>query len=179
MSVIEERYSTLSCDQPLNKHVLVIGGLGFLGKHLAEFLTHQGAKVRIMDIHKKKDDPKLNELGIEYYSGSICNIQDLKKAMNGVDTVFHTASLTDPLREYNEFQMINIKGTTNVISACLECGVTQLIYTSSSAVVDDGSDLRGVDESVRYPKKYLDHYGKTKAEAERIVLAANGKLNCK
>jgi sterol-4alpha-carboxylate 3-dehydrogenase (decarboxylating) len=127
---------------------------------------------------KKEILRKFKELGIEFVSGTICSLQDLKNAMNGINTVFHTASLTDPLKESHEFHTINIKGTANVIAACLDCGVDQLIYTSSSAVVDDGSHLRGVEESVGYPRKYLDLYGQTKAEAERIVLAANGRMNC-
>ena len=52
--------------------------------------------------------------------------------------------------------------------------IQRLVYTSSPSVVFDGRDMEGVDESVPYPQHYEAHYPRTKAEAERRVLAANG-----
>lgn len=69
----------------------------------------------------------------------------------------------------------NVEGTRNLIKACRAHGVTQLIYLSSSCVVDAGNDIQnGDEESLPYPRHHLDHYSTTKAEAERLVLMANG-----
>jgi sterol-4alpha-carboxylate 3-dehydrogenase (decarboxylating) len=184
----------------LDKTVLVIGGLGFLGSHIAEFMVNRGARVRVMDVvvprsphprpgfhhhHHHRGVPtstsfawkKLSHLGCDFFGGTVTNLQDLRLAMQGVDVVFHTASLTDPLRSRAELYAVNVKGTQNVITACLEAGVSELIYTSSTAVVDDGTDLNGIDETRKYPKVHLDYYGKTKAEAEQLVLQSNGKVS--
>ena len=61
-----------------------------------------------------------------------------------------------------------------MIAACQSEGVPKLIYTSSPSVVFAGHDEAGIDESAPYPTRYLTHYPKTKAIAERSVLAANG-----
>jgi sterol-4alpha-carboxylate 3-dehydrogenase (decarboxylating) len=76
---------------------------------------------------------------------------------------------------------VNVAGTRFVIEACLSCGVTQLVYTSTASVVIDGSNIQNGDEaSLPYPsnaRKYLDQYSASKAQAERLVIAANGILN--
>jgi hypothetical protein len=72
---------------------------------------------------------------------------------------------------------VNVKGTENLIQACRLNNVTQLVYTSTSSVVNDGSDIQNGDENLPYPKSHLDYYSATKAEAERIVIAANGLPN--
>ncbi len=61
-----------------------------------------------------------------------------------------------------------------MLDACRLHGVQKLVYTSSPSVVFDGTDMEGVDESVPYPQHYEAFYPQTKAEAERLVLQANG-----
>ena len=69
---------------------------------------------------------------------------------------------------------MNVGGTEAVIAGCRAHGVPRLVFTSSPSVVFGGHDLCGVDESVPYPRRYDSPYARTKAEAERAVLAANG-----
>ncbi|MBY0231624.1 MAG: NAD-dependent epimerase/dehydratase family protein, partial [Gemmataceae bacterium] len=59
--------------------------------------------------------------------------------------------------------------------ACRAAGVRRFVHTSSPSVVFDGTDMEGVDESVPYPRHHEAHYPRTKAAAERMVLAANGR----
>jgi len=68
-----------------------------------------------------------------------------------------------------------VDGTKAVISAAQSLGIRKLVYTSSAAVVYDGSNLVDVDERVPYPKKALDPYTESKAKAEEMVLNANGE----
>ncbi|MCF8131246.1 MAG: NAD-dependent epimerase/dehydratase family protein, partial [Deltaproteobacteria bacterium] len=63
--------------------------------------------------------------------------------------------------------------TENVIEACLQTGVSKLIYTSSPSVVFGGGSMEGVNEAVPYPSVYLASYPRTKAMAEHKVLSAN------
>ncbi|XP_021906933.1 3beta-hydroxysteroid-dehydrogenase/decarboxylase isoform X2 [Carica papaya] len=78
--------------------------------------------------------------------------------------------------------MIIVQGAKNVIHACRECKVKQLIYNSSADVVFDGSqDINGGDETLRYPWKFQDLLTDLKAQAEALVLFANdidGLLTC-
>lgn len=64
-----------------------------------------------------------------------------------------------------------------MITACLHAGVQRLVYTSTASVVFDGSDVQNGDESMPIPRRHLDAYARTKAMAERLVLAANGVTN--
>ena len=75
------------------------------------------------------------------------------------------------------YEATNVRGTENVIAACREHDVNRLVFTSSPSVISSptGEDHAGVDESLPYPNSYLAHYPRTKAAAERIVLATNGE----
>jgi nucleoside-diphosphate-sugar epimerase len=61
----------------------------------------------------------------------------------------------------------------NLISACRKQSVRRLVFTSSPSVTFDGSPQEGVDESVPYPRRWLCHYQRTKAQAEQAVLEAS------
>ena len=68
---------------------------------------------------------------------------------------------------------VNVEGTRRVIEAARAEWVQKLVFTSSASVVFDGRDQAGVDESTPYPEIPFDDYNASKAEAERLVLAAN------
>jgi len=92
-----------------------------------------------------------------------------------IDCVFHCAALTDAWAPPSLYEAINVTGTTNMIRACQEHGVTRLVFTSSSSVVLDGSDCQNGDESMKYVTKPLNAYSASKQRAEQAVLAANGE----
>lgn len=152
---------------------LVIGGSGFLGHNLAQGLLQRGCRVRILDYTPPKTiDPK-----VDFFQGDIRNLQDIIKACQGVDVVFHAASviITDGFIRHQAKKHlfdINVLGTQNVIQACLICDVKKLIYTSSNNVVFDKAIENG-DERLPYAKKFIDYYTKTKVIAEKTVLSAN------
>jgi len=96
-----------------------------------------------------------------------------------MDYVFHVASFglsgktqLDPVLTHE----INVKGTENIIKACQEHGVENLIYTSSYNVVMTGQHINGGTESLPYVEedKVVDYYTLTKMRADKLVLAANG-----
>ncbi|XP_047092917.1 3beta-hydroxysteroid-dehydrogenase/decarboxylase-like [Lolium rigidum] len=163
----------------------VTGGRGFMARHLVVVLLRSGGwRVRIIDLGPEailepaeKDGllgAALRDGRAVYVSADICELSELTEALEGVDTVFHTAA-PDP--NNNDFQLhykVNVEGTRNVIQACHTCKVTKLIYTSSSGVVFDGVHGQvGVDESTPYPDTFADAYTQTKAEAEKLVMRAN------
>ncbi len=151
---------------------LVTGGGGFLGGAIVRALLNRGDQVRSFS---RGDYPSLRALGVELFRGDLAEEAGLRRAVQGCEVVFHAAAKTGiwgPLREY--FQT-NVEGTRNVLAACRSQGVPRLVYTSSPSVIFDGRDMAGVNESVPYPRRYLAHYPRTKAEAEKRVLAANSE----
>ena len=151
--------------------VLITGAGGFLGRAIAERLVARGDTVRGFS---RGDYPELRELGIETCRGDLTDAAAVSRACEGRDVVLHVAARAGIGGRYRDYHNTNVVGTDNVIAACRANGVSRLVYTSSPSVVFDGSDMQGVDESVAYPSDYHAHYPRTKALAERAVLAANG-----
>ncbi len=150
---------------------LVTGGGGFLGSAICRMLRERGDEVRSLS---RGDYPALEELGVEQFRGDIADAEAVSKAVEGCDVVFHVAAKAGVWGEYSEYYRANVEGTKNVILACHEHGVSKLVHTSSPSVVFDGTDMEGVDESAPYPTHYHAPYPRTKAEAEKLALAANG-----
>lgn len=163
-------------DPKLN--ILVTGGSGFLGKAIVdEFLDYASpvnpGEIRILDIkeHKGKMDKRIN-----YIHGDICNYQDILTACNGIDVVIHSAAIVDwGTRSEKEVYKINFEGTQNVVKACKENKVSALVYTSTLDTVITGRSLVNIDESVPYPKKYLNMYCESKYLAEKLVMEENSE----
>jgi len=156
--------------QKENQKVLVTGGGGFLGKAIVRLLVATGDYT--VKSFSRKFYPELDSLGIQQIQGDISNIKKVECACKGVNLVFHVAAKAGVWGEYGEYYKTNVVGTKNVLNACLKHGISRLVYTSSPSVVFDGSDAKGIDESVSYPKSYHSHYSKTKAIAEQFVIKA-------
>ena len=73
------------------------------------------------------------------------------------------------------FYKVNVLGTKTIIATAAAHGVPKLVYTSSAGNVYNMTDLIGVDERMPIPETQLDAYNKSKAQAEALVLDANGK----
>ena len=151
--------------------VLVTGGGGFLGRELANQLLEEGAEVVVLGRRHYPDlDPALIQV-----QADIRDPQALAAACAGCCAVFHAAAVPGIWGRPSVFHAINVMGTENVIRACVENRVPNLIFTSSPSVVFSGGDMKNADETSPYPHRYLSEYARTKAEAEQRVLAANGQ----
>jgi nucleoside-diphosphate-sugar epimerase len=95
------------------------------------------------------------------------------RLFEGCDVVFHVASKVAMWGNSEDFEKQNVGVTRMVLHAAAAAGVKAFVYTSSPSVIAGGEDLKGVDETYPYPKHYLAEYPKTKAIAERLVLAAD------
>jgi nucleoside-diphosphate-sugar epimerase len=146
---------------------LVTGGGGFLGGAIVRLLRDRGVAVRSIS---RQRYPTLDA---EQVQGDIADADAVRRAVEGCDIVFHVAAKAGISPRYREYHEANVIGTENIVSACRAASVSRLVYTSSPSVVFDGSDMENVDETVPYPKHYHAAYPKTKAQAERLVLAAN------
>ncbi len=150
---------------------LVTGGGGFLGGAIVRLLVARGDRVRGL---ARSQYPTLAALGVEQHQGDVADLDAVKNAARDCDVVFHVAAKAGLAGRYRDYHRANVAGTENVLAACRAHGIARLVYTSSPSVVFDGRDMEGVDESVPYPKHYHAHYPATKAQAERLVLSANG-----
>jgi len=157
---------------------LVTGGGGFLGGALVRALVARGDKVVTF---QRGDYPALKKLGVSCVQAAAIDfdsqhiwIEELTKAMRGCDVVFHTAAKAGIAGRYVEYENANEVYTQGVIRACTWAGVKRLVYTSTPSVVYAGRDEEGINESAPYPERFLAAYPRTKADAERRVLKANG-----
>jgi nucleoside-diphosphate-sugar epimerase len=150
---------------------LVTGGGGFLGGAVVRQLVARGAAVRSFS---RQRYPALDSLGVEQHQGDLADAAAVARAVAGCEIVFHVAAKAGIWGPAAEYHAANVTGTRNVLGACRAHGVRRLVFTSSPSVVGAGHAIEGGDESLPYSRRYLAHYPRTKAEAERAVLAASG-----
>lgn len=144
-----------------------------MGSAIVRMLHARGDEVMVLSRTPpttRMQDPAFR---INYLPGDIRNAGAIRKAFTGIDSVFHVAAKAGVWGRRREYESINVEGTRNVIDAARAAGVKKLIYTSSPSVIFGEDDLCGVNESQVYPDRYLAAYPETKAQAERMVLAAN------
>jgi len=162
------------------KRFLSVGGTGFLGEYLVEELLARGAEeVRILARTPPTDDPE-RDPRITFATGSVTDPEVASEACRDIDVVFHSAAAygSPPfgrLGPGTAVHDINVSGGKKTLAAAREHGVSAFIYTSSTNVTFSGKDrLDMEEESSPYASgRKLDHYSRTKIEAEQLVLAAN------
>ncbi len=149
---------------------LVTGGGGFLGRAIVKALLDKGDSVKTI---QRGEYAFLNEWGVETVRGDLTNQDDIDKAAQGCDIIFHVAAKAGVWGDYDEYFQANVLATKNVINACKKNNINYLVYTSTPSVVFDGKDEVCIDESTPYAAHFFNAYQKTKAEAEQLVLQSN------
>ena len=151
--------------------ILVTGGGGFLGQTVVRGLLARGHGLRVFN---RSGYPALDALGVECHRGDLADAEAVRSACRGCDAVMHVGAKAGAGLYWPDFERANVSGTRNVLAACRAEAVGLLVYTSSPSVAHAGDDIEGGDESLPYPSHFPAPYPATKAEAERLVLAANG-----
>jgi nucleoside-diphosphate-sugar epimerase len=145
-----------------------------LGFEIVRQLVAAGKVVRILDLQ-----PPPRPI-CEALLGDIRSRSDIERACSGLsstDVVFQTAAAVWDVRTAPEvYEQVNVEGNRLVVDVCRTLGIGRLVYTSTIDVVVDGRrPIVDGDESLPYPKrKPADPYSRSKIEAERLVVAANG-----
>ncbi|WP_156689369.1 3-beta-hydroxysteroid dehydrogenase [Mycobacterium sp. Marseille-P9652] len=159
-------------------HALVTGGSGFVGANLVTTLLDRGYRVRSFD---RAPSPLPQHPKLEVLQGDITDPEVCAAAVDGVDTVFHTAAIIELMGgasvsdEYRQRSFaVNVGGTQNLVHAGQAAGVKRFVYTSSNSVVMGGQNIAGGDETLPYTTRFNDLYTETKVVAERFVLEQNG-----
>ncbi|WP_280236656.1 NAD-dependent epimerase/dehydratase family protein [Nocardia cyriacigeorgica] len=156
--------------------VLVTGASGFLGGALVRRLVRDGGHEVSILVRRTSDLGDLGDLdGVRTVHGDLTDEASLRRATEGVDVVFHSAARVDERGTRRQFWAENVRATEVLLESARRHGVSRFVFISSpSALMDrDGGDQLDVDESLPYPRRYLNLYSETKAAAERAVLAAD------
>ena len=160
------------------KRVLVTGGTGFIGSALVRGLLRQGAYVRSLDDDSRGSHHRLSDVAdrVELVTGDIRNAASVSAAMRGIDCVCHLAYINGTEFFYSKPEVVlevAVKGTMNVLDACIEHGVRELVLASSSEVYQT-PPVVPTDEtaplSVPDPRNPRYSYGGGKIIAELLTL---------
>jgi sterol-4alpha-carboxylate 3-dehydrogenase (decarboxylating) len=113
---------------------------------------------------------------VTFFLGSVASFSDVLDAAKGVDLIYHVASLIELSPNGTKvLYETNVRGTQNIVDACIQLGITRLVYTSTIDVISDKGALVG-EQIIKSNRRAPSHaYGKTKTMAERIVIEANGR----
>lgn len=152
------------------RRILVTGGSGFVGSHVARALAAGGHDV--VACGRNPYRVPLGPDGPHFERADLADPVRLTELCRGCDLVYHTAALATPWGRREEFLRVNIQGTRNVIAACQQAGVSRLVHVSSTAIQFDYQDQVGVREEAPHANPFACHYAWSKAEAESVVLQA-------
>jgi UDP-glucose 4-epimerase len=145
--------------------VLITGGAGFIGSHIAEYYASR-AQVRVLDNLRSGYKENLQGLDVEFIEGSVTDRQVVKKAVCGVDYIFHLAamiSVPESMEKPAECVQINTLGTLNVLQEAAAAGVKKLCFSSSAANYGDNPTVPKLETMIPEPKS---PYAITKLDGE-------------
>jgi UDP-glucose 4-epimerase len=145
--------------------VLITGGAGFIGSHIVEHLQNQ-AEIRVLDNLCSGFKRNLDGLRHEFISGSILDRELVRRAVQGVDYIFHLAALTsvpESLQKPVEYAEVNTCGTLVLLEEAARAKVKKLVLSSSAAIYGDGPVLPKVETLPPEPKS---PYAVTKLDGE-------------
>lgn len=147
----------------------VTGATGFIGSHVVEELVEQGDDVIALTRNRSNADHLPDPVTV--VEGDITEKESMRKAMEGVDGVFHIAGWyrigPGPWRE-DHAKRINVDGTRNVLELVDELDIPKAVYTSTIAVHSDTDD-EYPDESYRFDGEHISIYDRTKWQAHYEV----------
>lgn len=144
------------------KKVLITGGAGFIGSHLADELINKGYSVRALDnlseqVHgESQERPEYLNPQVELQIGDVRDPEAVKKALDGVDAVFHLAAMVgvgQSMYQIKDYTDVNNVGTAVLLEALMDNPVEKLVVASSMSIYGEGL--------------YKDSQGNLEMEGER------------
>lgn len=156
---------------------LVTGGTGFIGSHVARALAARGEELRLL-LRRDARAEHLADLEYERVTGDITDRRAVRRAVKGVERVFHIAGTTSlRVRDHDRVFAVNLGGTMNLLEAALDAGVERVVHTSSVAAIGPAPPGKTADESQPFTAGELGIAyvnSKHEAEVEALRFAARG-----
>jgi UDP-glucose 4-epimerase len=134
--------------------VLVTGGAGFIGSHIADALAARGDSVRVLDNLFSGSGSNLTG-AVELIEGSVADEATVARAVAGVEVVFHQAAHRAVLRSVEDplaTDTANVHGTLAVLKAASDAGVRRVVYASSSSVYGGAAELPTPETAPTLPR---------------------------
>jgi nucleoside-diphosphate-sugar epimerase len=152
------------------KRILVTGGAGFIGSHIVDRLIEEGLDVTVIDNldtgRVENMSHHKNKKNFRFIKGDIRDLELVKKALKGIDAVFHEAALASVTFSVEKPILsndINVVGTVNLLKASVESGVKRFIFASSAAIYGDAKSPLKKESATPNP---TSPYGVSKLAAE-------------
>ena len=144
---IVKRNDALTREQALSRHILITGGAGFIGSHVADELIECGYSVRVLDnlseqVHgRSAGRPDYLHRDVELTVGDIRDPCEVRRALRGIDAVCHFAAkvgVGQSMYEISEYIGVNDTGTAVLLEALIERPVERLLVASSMSIYGEG-----------------------------------------
>tara|TARA_Y100000310_G_scaffold140977_1_gene140390 strand:- start:2769 stop:3689 length:921 start_codon:yes stop_codon:yes gene_type:complete len=150
--------------------ILVTGGAGFIGSHIAEYLVQRGDDVTILDNLYTGRIENLSKVSdnVNFVNGDIRDYKLLEMLVNDFDGVFHEAALASVQQSFkmqDEYFGVNVSGTENILKLAKEYGF-KVVYASSSSVYGNPKQIPIKESDDRNP---INPYAQTKLETELLA----------
>ncbi|MCB1138939.1 MAG: NAD-dependent epimerase/dehydratase family protein [Leptospiraceae bacterium] len=156
---------------------LILGSTGMIGANILKQLLETGQKPDLLVRNEQKARKVLTEMGLDLtgcalHTGDVTDPASLKKAMQGMELVYHAAGLPEQwFADPDIFDRVNHQGTRNVLEAARQTSVRRLVYTSTIDVFKANAGEE-YTEAVLDPKPRGTHYERSKQKADEAAVEA-------
>ena len=150
--------------------ILVTGATGFIGSQITRKLVERGENVKVL-LRKTSKTQNIDDLNVEKVYGDILDKNSLMQALQGCDTLYHSAGLVSFKKaDYKKMEDINVTGARNILSAAMDSGIKKVLFTSSVAAIgpDFTNDLITEQTSFSIYGKNIG-YMNDKYDAEQVA----------
>lgn len=150
---------------------LVTGATSGLGRNAVEHLATLQKAVRATGRNLCVGNA-LRGIGVEFVAADLVRAshRDIDELLNGIDTVWHCAALSSPWGRLCDFHAANVVATERLAKAAMRQGVRRFVHVSTPSLYFDYRHRRGIHETF-CPTRYVNHYARTKAQAEHVIRA--------
>ena len=157
--------------------ILVTGANGLLGHHVVMELLEHCEQVSV--VVRSTANIYFNLQQVHVFTGDFTDYETLKKAASGCDAVIHAAAVTAThLLHYSDYEKVNVRGSANVLRACNELGINNIVFIRSSNTIGYGTSENPSNEHspIQFPFIH-SHYAQSKLAAEQLFFEASQMPN--